>query len=104
MHVFLSDLHMTDTDAAGAVSDAELIEFIDRIELLTPGKGKKIMLVFVGDILELLRSPKWQALWTEHKSAPWSGMRKGFGNFAEGHAERCALEIARAIQARYAGF
>jgi hypothetical protein len=104
MHLIVSDLHMTDTAAASSVSEAELIEFVDRVNLLALAKGEKITLVFAGDILELLRSPKWQALWTQYKSAPWSGMGKGFGNFADGHAEGCAVEIAKAIQERYAGF
>jgi UDP-2,3-diacylglucosamine pyrophosphatase LpxH len=104
MHIFVSDLHMTDTDAAGAVSDAELSTFADRLELLTREKNKPITLVFAGDILELLRSPKWQAIWTQHKSAPWSGVGKRFRNFANGHAETCAIEVAKAIQQRYAGF
>lgn len=104
MHVFVSDLHMTDADAAGAVSDSQLSEFVDSIELLVGSSDKKVVMVFVGDILELLRSLKWQALWTQHKSAPWSAVGKGFRNFSQGYAEGCAVEIAKTIQDRYANF
>jgi UDP-2,3-diacylglucosamine pyrophosphatase LpxH len=105
VHIFLSDLHMTDSGAAGAVSDAELAAFVERLERRSGSEREKITLVFVGDVLDLLRSPKWERLWTtQNRSAPWSGMNKGFRNFQNGHAERCAVEIATAIRGRYASF
>ena len=103
MHVFLSDLHMTDADTAGAVSDGVLTEFLGRLELLAR-PGEKTTVVFVGDILELLRSEKWHVLWTKHRSAPWSGMGPKFANFRNGHAEACAIQVAEGIRARYANF
>jgi UDP-2,3-diacylglucosamine pyrophosphatase LpxH len=105
MHVFVSDLHMDDTETSGSVSDTDLTAFAARLERLATEKEKKITLVFVGDVLELLRSSKWEALWTNfNKTAPWSGMGRGFVNFRNGHAESCAVEIAEAIRARYVGF
>ena len=102
MHVFVSDLHMDDTGFSGSVSDADLIAFLTDLE--NPKPESKITLVFVGDILELLRSPRWEVLWNKHKSAPWSGMGPGFKNFRNGHAEKCAIEIASEIRTRYSGF
>src|SRR5205823_4335119 len=60
-------------------------------------------LVFVGDILELLRSRKWDALWSKGV-APWGGMSKNFENFLGSRSEDCAVEIAKGIQNRYTSF
>jgi UDP-2,3-diacylglucosamine pyrophosphatase LpxH len=104
MHVFVSDLHMDDTGASGSVSDVTLTKFIARLETLAVEHKQKIKLVFLGDVLELLRSPSWETLWNNHKSTPWSGMGPDFRNFRDGHAEKTAIEIARAICTRYPNF
>lgn len=103
MHFFVSDLHITDTDIGGVVSDAELTAFVDQLGRIAEEKSKRLTLVFVGDVLELLRSHKWDALWIKG-SAPWSGMTTGFGNFLNGGAEDCAVEIAKQIRDRYKSF
>jgi UDP-2,3-diacylglucosamine pyrophosphatase LpxH len=105
MLVFISDLHMDDTGSSGCVSDAYLFGFLERLERQYLVAGKKIILVFLGDVLELLRSPKWEELWkAKNKSAPWSGMGPRFGNFNGGHAEAVAVDIARTICGRYPQF
>jgi UDP-2,3-diacylglucosamine pyrophosphatase LpxH len=104
MHVFVSDLHMTDTGSGGAVSDEQLAEFARHLAQMTDDKGSKIKLVFAGDIFDLLRSPKWAALWDEKKSAPWSGMSQKFIQFKKSFAETQAVEIAQSIATRYSGF
>lgn len=104
MHVFVSDLHMTDTGRGGAVSDERLCEFAASLGDLAERKKQKIKLVFAGDIFDLLRSPKWATLWESKKSAPWSGTSKKFAHFKKSYAETQALEIAESIAARYSGF
>jgi len=104
MQVFVSDLHLTDEDHLGTVSDVQLASFIERLVQSHSERSKPIHLVFLGDILELLRSTLWDDLWTKHQSAPWSGMGPGFLNFADGHAEHCALSVATGIVHRYPRF
>lgn len=104
MHVFISDLHMTDANVGGAVTDEHLATFVGRLQEIAAQRQTRIKLVFVGDILELLRSRRWDALWDQHQSAPWSGMGPGFVNFAAGHAERCAVDVAEEIRGRYTQF
>jgi UDP-2,3-diacylglucosamine pyrophosphatase LpxH len=101
VHVFLSDLHMTDADVGGSVSDGQLAAFVRRLREIAAERKIRIKLVFVGDILELLRSRSWTKLWNEQQSAPWSGMCKGFENFAGGFAEECAIAVASDIRRRY---
>ena len=69
MHAFISDLHMDDTGASGSVSDADLVQFLLYLERLSVENTKKITLVFIGDVFELLRSPRWEVLWKKHNSA-----------------------------------
>jgi hypothetical protein len=102
MHIFISDVHMTDAGLGGAVTDAQLVSFVEHA--LGIARGKKVQLVLVGDIFDLLRSSKWTRLWEEKRSAPWNGMAEGFKNFKGSHAETQAIEIAKASAARYAGF
>src|SRR6266849_6659113 len=104
MHVFVSDLHMTDTGRGGAVSDEQLSEFAASLGDLAERQKQKIKLVFAGDIFDLLRSPKWATLWDSGKGAPWSGTSKKFTHFKNGYAESQALEIAQGIATRYSGF
>lgn len=102
MHYIVSDIHMNDTGAAGCVTDEELVAFASVVG--DSCKKEKATLVLLGDILDLLRSPKWEELWKEHNSAPWSNMGRRFGNFSESFSEDCAVRIAQAIRLRYAGF
>lgn len=104
MHVFVSDLHMTDTGRGGAVSDEQLCEFAASLGDLAERKRQKIKLVFAGDIFDLLRSPKWTTLWDSGKGAPWSGTSKRFTHFKNGDPESQAIEIAQSIANRYSGF
>src|SRR5256885_1046450 len=104
MHVFISDVHMTDTGSGGAVSDAQLTEFAARLEQLAGEKEGKIKLVLMGDMFDLLRSPRWATLWQEKKSAPWSGMSRKFAHFKNSYAERQAIDIANSISGRYSNF
>jgi UDP-2,3-diacylglucosamine pyrophosphatase LpxH len=95
MHVFVSDVHMTDNSAGEPASDAELKELVD--ELAPWAEKEQVTLVLLGDIIDFLRSPKWDELWHKHKSAPWSTMAGDFANFEGGHAEQCVLEIQRRV-------
>jgi UDP-2,3-diacylglucosamine pyrophosphatase LpxH len=104
MHVFISDLHMDDTGSSGSVSDDDLTRFVGRLERLADENKQKITLVFLGDVLELLRSPSWEILWKTHNSAPWSGVGTDFRNFRGGHAEKTVIEVAQTICARYPKF
>lgn len=105
MHVFLSDIHMTDTDIGGVVSDAHLTSFVDRImATATEKQSEKVTLVLVGDIFDLLRSPKWATLWKEKHSAPWSGMSAKFRHFKNSHTESTARDILGATCNRYPKF
>src|SRR3712207_2509976 len=103
MHVFVSDLHMTDTDS-GTVSDTQLTSFVSRLVHMAEERQTQIKLVFLGDILDLLRSSRWEELWSRHQSAPWSGMGPGFENFAGNYAENCAIAVAEEIRNQYVGF
>ena len=104
MHVFVSDIHMTDTDAGGVVSDAHLASFIDRIVPNGVESHEKVTLVFVGDIFDLLRSPKWSTLWRDKRSGPWSGMSAQFKHFKNSFAETHARDILRDTCNRYPQF
>lgn len=105
MHFFLSDLHMTDTGAGGAVTDEQLTEFSSGLDrYISKDKPEKHKLVLVGDIFDLLRSPRWADLWKEKNSAPWSGSSPGFKHFDKSYAEKLAIEIAQTIAHRYSGF
>ena len=105
MHFFVSDLHMTDTGVGEAVSDQQLAQFVADIEASHPtGSGTKHKLIFVGDIFDLLRSPKWAELWKAKKSAPWSGSSVNFRHITKSYAEQEAVGIARAIADRYPTF
>jgi UDP-2,3-diacylglucosamine pyrophosphatase LpxH len=101
MHIFISDVHMTDAEAGGAVSDAQLASFVE--DSLRRARETTVQLVLVGDIFDLLHSSKWAELWDQKNSAPWSGMSDGFKNFKGSYAEKQAIDIAKAIAARYAG-
>jgi len=103
MHVFVSDIHLTDTDAGGVVCDEHLASFVDRIMLSAP-HDEKVTLVLLGDIFDLLRSPKWSTLWKEKSSAPWSGMGAKFKNFSGGFAEIQAQKILADTCTRYPQF
>ena len=74
---------MDDTGASGSVSDDALTQFIVRLETLAGDYTQKITLVFLGDVLELLRSPSWEIFWNKHKSAPWSGMGVDLSDFSK---------------------
>lgn len=105
MHFFLSDLHMTDAGVGGAVTDQQLTEFASGLERnVSKDKSEKHKLVLVGDIFDLLRSPKWADLWEKRKSAPWSGSSPDFKHFRKSFAEPQAIEIAQSIAQRYSGF
>lgn len=103
MHIFISDLHMTDTGVGGAVTDERLSRFAHGLEGLAQKSENKLILV--GDIFDLLRSPKWAELWKENKrAAPWSGSSPKFKHFKKSFAEPCAIGIAESIAKRYSTF
>lgn len=105
MQVFISDLHMTDTGAGGAVSDAQLAAFADRLQQMADKNAKPIKLVLLGDIFDMLRSPLWAKLWqTKNGSAPWSAVSKNFKHLKNSPAENTAIQIANAISSRYTDF
>lgn len=105
MHVFLSDIHLTDTDAGGVISDSQLSSLLDRIMATAAEKQTaKVTLVLVGDIFDLLRSEKWTRLWDENGSAPWSGMNAKFRHFKNSHAETTARQVLQETCARYQTF
>jgi len=102
MHVFVSDIHMADNPAGDPVADAELVSFANELGRLS--ESGPITLVLLGDIIDFLRSPKWDHLWSAQKSAPWSAMAADFANFPRGPAEACVLTVVRDARARYAQF
>jgi UDP-2,3-diacylglucosamine pyrophosphatase LpxH len=105
MHIFVSDVHMTDMEAGGSVSDGQLQSFIDRVlPIVGEDKAEPVKLVFVGDVFDLLRSSKWSTLWKDKRSAPWSGMSQNFSHFKKSFAEQYAVQILNSICSRYAGF
>ncbi len=56
--VFISDLHLTDALKGPQVSRVEQLErFWKRIEAARNGMGAEI--VFVGDLFDIVRSPRW---------------------------------------------
>ena len=77
MHVFLSDLHLTDSDLGSPVVDAELKSFCEvtlASYCMQAMQRKRIVtLVLLGDVVELLRSKKWAKLWADRQAAPWIG-------------------------------
>lgn len=101
MHVFVSDLHMTDTGAGGAVTDGQLESFLGRVEALERTRKDPIKLILLGDIFDLLRSPQWTTLWDQKKSAPWSAVSKDFKHFKNSPAEEVAINLANQITTRY---
>ena len=101
-HIFVSDIHMTDHEASGSVSDTELTGFTREVGKLS--ESGHVKLILLGDIIDFLRSPKWQECWDLHKSAPWSAMNLGFRNFVGNHAERYALNILTDVTNRYSNF
>ena len=103
MHVFLSDLHLTDWEFGSSVSDAELVEFCNG-QLSEFCKDRQVTLVLLGDVVDLLRSPRWADLWTSCKGAPWKGLGKNFKGFDKSHGEDVAVQVADGIQKRYSGF
>jgi len=100
MHVFVSDLHLTDGTIGESVSDDQLTAHLLG-EL--PKLESPIDLVFLGDIFELLRSSEWAPLWDDAKVAPWTNMGVGFQNFPP-KAAKTALTILRRITARFPKF
>jgi len=105
MDIFMSDLHMTDSGGGGAVSETQLISFVERVRRFSEeDENHKVRLILVGDIFDLLRSDKWTALWNERTSAPWSAMSKNFKHFDNSFALTESIEIMRKICGRYAGF
>jgi UDP-2,3-diacylglucosamine pyrophosphatase LpxH len=102
MHVFLSDIHLTDADAGGVVADSHLSSFLDRIMAIAAEKqSKKVTLVLVGDIFDLLRSEKWARLWDQNGSAPWRGMNPKFKHFKNSDSETTARKVLAETCARY---
>jgi UDP-2,3-diacylglucosamine pyrophosphatase LpxH len=99
MLVFVSDMHMADNPAGDPVSDADLQGFLD--ELAQWVEAGPVTLVLLGDIIDFLRSPKWEELWRQHNSAPWSAMTADFSNFPGSYAESCLLEVQQGVKARY---
>jgi UDP-2,3-diacylglucosamine pyrophosphatase LpxH len=102
LHVFVSDLHLTDGSIGDAVSAEELIE---RLLLpLSQAKEKPVQLVLLGDIFELLRSTEWERLWRkQHPVAPWTAMSRDFVNFSH-DALQTSVGILRSISNRYSAF
>jgi hypothetical protein len=102
MHLFVSDLHLTDGTIGAAVSDAALAELINGIS--RPSTGH-VDLVLLGDVFELLRSSAWTDLWNQggYNVAPWTAMNAGFQGFSP-KAAACALSVLRGIIARYPAF
>src|SRR6185295_7987061 len=104
MHVFVSDIHLTDNDARG-VSDSHLASFIDGIMASAAEKrSPKVTLVFVGDIFDLLRSEKWATLWDQKHSAPWSGTNPKFQHFKGSDAQTTARQVLKETCSRYKAF
>jgi UDP-2,3-diacylglucosamine pyrophosphatase LpxH len=99
MLVFVSDLHMADNPAGDPVSDADLQGFLT--ELSQWVTAKPVTLVLLGDIIDFLRSPRWEELWRTRQSAPWSAMTANFANFQNSYAENCLLEVQQGVKARY---
>ena len=98
MHMFISDMHMTDQASGSAVSDEELVEFGGELERLAKKNGK-VDLVIVGDGVDLIRSRKWVA-----SAYPWSAPVRDFKNFVDGPAEGVAIEVLEGIRKRYHHF
>ncbi len=56
--IFVSDLHLTDGRAVSHVPRAALFErFWERIERTR--KGEQVEIAFIGDLFDVVRSPKW---------------------------------------------
>ena len=105
MHVFASDIHLTDANTGGVCSDEHLVSFVDRImALAAERRSKKVTLVLVGDIFDLLRSDKWATLWDQKGSAPWRGMSAKFKHFKNSDAETTARQVLDDTCKRYPTF
>jgi UDP-2,3-diacylglucosamine pyrophosphatase LpxH len=104
MLCIVSDLHLTDEALPGSATDEDLATFVRELGTVAERDGEPVTLVFLGDILELLRSRRWSALWARHGAAPWIGSAPGFVNFVGGHSETCAVEVATEIRRRYGSF
>jgi UDP-2,3-diacylglucosamine pyrophosphatase LpxH len=101
MHLFVSDIHITDGTIGESVSDevltTRLLGQIDGLESPTT-------LVFLGDIFELLRSSEWALLWKpDSQLAPWTNMGEGFQNFPP-RAAKAAHNVLGRIIARFPKF
>lgn len=102
MLVVASDVHMTDREEGDAVTDSELLGWLQGVEArwraLNP--PEPLTLLFLGDVVDLLRS----VVWDEGDIFPWLGLNERFTSFAEGHQEERAERAAAATVARYPAF
>lgn len=107
MLVFLSDLHLTDWELGGVVSDDELATYCQD-ELARYCNRQPVKLVLLGDVVDLLRSARWSKLWNTSRITPWKVTRaegcNAFDSFVGSPAESCAIEIVRGIKNRYPKF
>ncbi|HEY7424241.1 MAG TPA: hypothetical protein VH682_08450 [Gemmataceae bacterium] len=103
MHVFLSDLHLTDWELGSPVTDAELTTFC-KGQLGDFCRKGEVKLILLGDVVDLLRSAKWAELWNQRGGAPWKGQGPDFSGFNDDYGEEYALQVAQGIAARYPDF
>jgi UDP-2,3-diacylglucosamine pyrophosphatase LpxH len=99
--LFVSDIHMADTAAGEPAADDDLAAFVG--DALSRRTHDPVTLVLLGDIIDFLRSPRWDELW-QRNAAPWSAMAPGFANFQGSPSEACVLDVAGAVATRYRSF
>src|SRR5437867_845543 len=104
MLVVISDVHMTDRETGAPVTDTELTNFIQDIKGLKP-QDEELTLLFLGDIIDFLRSEQWEGLYVAQPgAAPWTSLGQGFTGFEGSVQEKCLLGVADGVKKRYPAF
>jgi UDP-2,3-diacylglucosamine pyrophosphatase LpxH len=100
MLIFVSDIHLTDQLKAGTVSKAAIFDrFWTRIQ--ASRGGRPAILVFVGDVFDIVRSPLWLAGAARPYDEPGPEMVAVVERIVDGILAR-EQEFAAAIRARVA--
>ncbi|MEW6365731.1 MAG: metallophosphoesterase [Acidobacteriota bacterium] len=99
MIAIVSDLHMTDRERGAAIAAQLLWLLVEELDRLR-SRYKRLELVLLGDVIDFLRSEKWDA----DKTRPWRGLRGGFEQFSGSPQEATGLRIVQDVCRRYEDF
>ncbi|WNG31199.1 hypothetical protein F0U62_49755 [Cystobacter fuscus] len=105
MIVVASDIHLTDRLSGDPVTDTELVRWLEMVEqrwnsLRGENPDEPLEFVFLGDIVDILRSREWDTA----QAMPWTGLDEGFTSFQHGYQEETATRAAESTLKRYPSF